>query len=328
MPRPPRDPKNTGLADACHRCDLAAAQRWLDQGADPNGELDAILHNPLENAAASGCLDIVRLLVERGAKIPFFKGMNSAEYAAEQRQHVEVANYLKQLRQLKATVQNQLFGAIRRCDAQEVRKKLDAGADLNTITEEEPRTPLYVALTGGCQKLAGDLIERGAHVQWLQIGETSHQEPYGPLHLAAQKGYADLVKMILKKRPDPNARGHWDKTPLMLAAQSGERNVVTQLMEACANPQLTDMLNRNASQLAILAHHPEIIALMKKIPPQCDGMSWRPGAPGGIFGVRMAGSDYKFNCRAREQPDLTIDGEKVTLCSKMEQEWERQPPRF
>ncbi len=50
------------------------------------------------------------------------------------------------------------------------------------------------------------------------------------LHIAAEKGYASIVKLLLKKA-NPNAQDSLEQTALYLATQKGHKEVAELLME-------------------------------------------------------------------------------------------------
>jgi len=56
------------------------------------------------------------------------------------------------------------------------------------------------------------LIERGAEVNAVDSGR------HTPLHIAAEAGYAPVVRALLARRADPHAVDVEDKTPLSRAA--------------------------------------------------------------------------------------------------------------
>jgi len=61
-----------------------------------------------------------------------------------------------------------------------------------------------------------------------------------PLHLAAGKGHIDVVKLLLSKGAQPDARSNQGQTPLHLAAEGGHKEIIELLLAAGkSKPALT-----------------------------------------------------------------------------------------
>lgn len=88
-------------------------------------------------------------------------------------------------------------------------------------------TPLHVAAQYGRLDIVKLLIESGAKVK------ARDQDGYIPLHLAARSGNADVVKVLIEGGSDANSKGKWGSTPLHLAAEYKHLNVVKLLIEEC-----------------------------------------------------------------------------------------------
>lgn len=56
-----------------------------------------------------------------------------------------------------------------------------------------------------------------------------------PLHVAAQNGQHDIVKLLISKGAEVDARSGWKYTPLTFAAESGRRGVVVTLLDSGAD---------------------------------------------------------------------------------------------
>lgn len=56
-----------------------------------------------------------------------------------------------------------------------------------------------------------------------------------PLHVAAQNGQNDIVKLLISKGAEVDARSGWKYTPLTLAAESSRRDVVVTLLDSGAD---------------------------------------------------------------------------------------------
>ncbi|MGE0439800.1 MAG: ankyrin repeat domain-containing protein [Gemmatimonadales bacterium] len=112
-----------------------------------------------------------------------------------------------------------LLFAARQGHAETARVLLDAGADLNQPSAGDHTTPLLMAVLNGHFDLAGELLGRGAdpklasdagatplygvlNVQW----SAKALYPQPTAHLHQKLGYLDLMKALLDKGADPNAR--------------------------------------------------------------------------------------------------------------------------
>uniref|UniRef100_A0A0A9WBK5 Ankyrin repeat domain-containing protein 54 n=2 Tax=Lygus hesperus TaxID=30085 RepID=A0A0A9WBK5_LYGHE len=71
-----------------------------------------------------------------------------------------------------------------------------------------------------------------------------------PLHIAACKGYAGIVRMLLERGANPNARDSIGNTALHLAACTNNIDVVLLLLKAGTDACSSDILGRSPLQLA------------------------------------------------------------------------------
>jgi ankyrin repeat protein len=69
------------LIDACIKTDIAAVRNLLDQGIDVNCKFKK--SSPLIQATLSGCFDLIKLLLERGADVSVKsrRGKTAKDYA-------------------------------------------------------------------------------------------------------------------------------------------------------------------------------------------------------------------------------------------------------
>lgn len=163
----------------------------------------------------------------------------------------------------QAKLQGSLIAAVRRSDAQEVHRLLDAGATANIfvdpatdrpllerpsllhivqrlIRRSKPPTPdrvpvLSIAITYNRNEIVALLIERGADLD-APDGKGST-----PLHYAAQFGNRDALLDLLERHPEINRKNRMGNTPLHLAVASASIDPNRQL---AVNVQL--LLEHNA----------------------------------------------------------------------------------
>ena len=127
------------------------------------------------------------------------------------------------------------------------------------VKNEAGVTPLHLAVLKGYELVARDLIEAGAPVNAKITADTRRtadiltydfQAGQSPLHVACLKGYAGLVDLLIAKGADVNAEDAKGATPLTVAAQGNDEDMVKKLLaaHADANAGGYSALNVAASQ--------------------------------------------------------------------------------
>jgi ankyrin repeat protein len=107
-------------------------------------------------------------------------------------------------------------------------------------------TALHIAAQKGYADLTGILLEAGA-----QVNATKY-EGSTPLHAAAQKGYEDVVKVLLAAGAHVMCKRRNHATPLHLAAQNGHAQVVGILLKAGA--EINARAAKGMTPLFVAAH--------------------------------------------------------------------------
>ena len=119
-------------------------------------------------------------------------------------------------------------------DVATVRALLKVGSDVNAA-QGDGMTALHWAAMNNDAALAQVLLYAGANVR-----AATRINGYTPLFLAAQRGYGDVVDVLLKANSDPKATSSTGSQPLMLAAASGDVRTVTLLLDAGADINARD----------------------------------------------------------------------------------------
>jgi len=125
----------------------------------------------------------------------------------------------------QARSNEELFAAVRYGNAQEVRRVLAAGADVNGRDDERGATPLFWAALSGSAYKAELLIASGADLN------AKDQKGLTPLHAAAYQSRKEVVQLLVQRGADVNAKSTAGWTPLHKA------------MEKLANPETTHLVS-------------------------------------------------------------------------------------
>jgi ankyrin repeat protein len=186
----------------------------LDRGVDVNGAEPKSLQNALMWAASEGHPAVVDVLIQRGA-------------------NVKAAS--------KAGFTPLIFAAMKN-DAPSVKRLLAAGANPNDAIPDGTKV-LTIAASKSGYASAMALLDGGADPNVADRTKST------PLHAAAQAGALDLVKKLLAKGANLNAKtdpaqaagfrpAAGEQTPLLLAARFNHVDVMRALIEAGADTKL------------------------------------------------------------------------------------------
>ena len=136
---------------------------------------------------------------------------------------------------------------------------LARGAPADRPTRVERATPLHWAAEQGNVQAMRILLDHGADLHAQQLsGATT-------LHLAAGRSRnPEAVRLLLARGAKVDALNHLRMTPLLNAAASGQKEIVTLLLAAGADPKHRDAAGRDARSLAERGKHADVAALFKE----------------------------------------------------------------
>ena len=234
----------------------------------------------LMRAAGHGSVEAVQLLIDQRAAVNFATeyGYETALAWAVKRGHLEATDLL--LRSgaiiMRKGYNRPLFLAAAEGHTEIALRLCQAGALVDE--EDDGKTPLQQAARAGHLETAKLLLERGAKASeaaLLSAAEGGHVElvellrahgavlPAGFLTKAAEGRQAGLVKLALEAGQAVDERGgYWARTPLMVAAERGALEVVELLLQAGADPNLSDSERKTSVRLAQAAGHSEVVAAL------------------------------------------------------------------
>jgi len=266
----------TILMTAARTGKVDALKVLLDHGADVNGRERWFGETPLIWAAAENHAGAVRLLIERGADVNSRSTLQKIERRRTGQSVLSLGSWTP------------LMYAARENAIEAGRALVSAHADLNPV-DPDGATALVIAIINANYDFAALLIDSGADpnvvdkdagmgplyaaidMHRLAVGHgRPNPRPSGALDAV------DIVRMLLAKKADPNARlkaptmqrQHTagdaslgaGATPFMRAAKSGEAEVLKLLLAAGADPTLT--MPNHSTALMFAA-----------------GLGWRDGSP-------------------------------------------------
>ncbi|MFT4194696.1 ankyrin repeat domain-containing protein, partial [Ottowia sp.] len=139
--------------------------------------------------------------------------------------------------------------------------------DLRTPTDE---SVLMMAALKGELDIARALIAKGAQV---------NRPGWSPLHYAATGGDTAMIRLLLERRAEVDARSPNESTPLMLAARYGTVEAVQMLLRAGADPRARNQLGMDALDFAVSGNRPDAIELLTQAKRRAPVRTAQPPAP-------------------------------------------------
>jgi len=233
-------------------------------------------------AARSGNPEVLRLLIEHGAKVDAVesrKGQDALMWAAAEGHADAVEVLLKAGARPNTTSKggfSPLIFAAAKGDFKTTDRLLAAGADVN-YSVPAGMNALLIAMAGRNPKLAELLIAKGA--------DPAAKDRNGStlLHSAAQLGDVQMMKGLLARGLDVNAKtaksqggrggggqrnaGPGEMTPLLLAAKGNHVEMMKALVEAGADPKLKAQDGTNLLIAAAGSGHVEAVKYAYELCP-------------------------------------------------------------
>ncbi|XP_037289472.1 uncharacterized protein LOC119183120 isoform X3 [Rhipicephalus microplus] len=228
----------TALIIACANNNYDCAKELLEQGANPAAKR-VTGTTALFFAAQGGYLDIARLLLEHNAPVDAASVDRATPlFVAAQNGHLNLVSHLIALNadiNLKRTDgATALWIASQMGHTAVVAELLAHGAEVDS-TRHDGATPLFKAAHKGYAGLVELLVKQGASLGLLKNGESA-------LHAAALFDHLSVIKLLLAAGADPQLRNQDGLTPLDLAHEASNTQIVDYLKQHIATRGLPDSM--------------------------------------------------------------------------------------
>ena len=199
---------------------------------------DSYGRTPLSWAAQNGHVEVVRLLLDRGADITAAgSGGETPLYCASWYGHIEVVRLLLD-RGADITAADSDGWTPLSCASwyghiEIVRLLLDRGADI-TAANSDGWTPLYCASRNGHIEVVRLLLDRGADIT------AADSDGWTPLYCASWNGLIEIVRLLLDRGADITAANSDGWTPLYCASLNGHVEAIRLLLDRGADITAAD----------------------------------------------------------------------------------------
>jgi len=222
------------LINAVRAGDREMARVLLERGVNTEAVNDLGL-TALQIAAFRGDEGIVRLLLEYNADV-HVELIGFVRTVLELAVFKGHANVVKLLLENGAEVEEgALREAVKRGDRTILQYLLDHGADLtHRYDDYDERTILHQAAAEGSLDMVKRLIDKGVDIDARDIKDWSS------LHLAAVCGHQTVVQVLLDAGADINAKTCLHSTPLYVATDAKQTAVVQTLLDNQADMEIGD----------------------------------------------------------------------------------------
>ena len=260
-----QDKKNSSLRIAVFNGNVDVARSWLARGANPNAA-DADSTTALADgttalmiAAKKGYAEIAKMLLDADANpnLQSKKGATALMFAAGHG-HAEIAKMLLTAGVNPNVVAADLTALMIAISADHVeiaKVLLDATAGANpNMARKDGHTALMVAAQKGHAEFVKMLLAAGALPNAMKDD--------GHTALMYASSHAEVAKILLDAGANPNAMKDDGYTALMLAAGNGDAEVAKMLLTAGANPNTTKDDGWTALFQAVRIGHSEIVKML------------------------------------------------------------------
>jgi hypothetical protein len=170
----------------------------------------------------------------------------------------QIIHVLQNVNEVDEAMWTPLHSACVQNNVATVKKLLELSCEINA-KNDKGQTALHLAIYAGSSEIVKILLASplGADVTVATINELDT-----PLHMACEGGYRSIAYALLDAGADFDVPNKMERTPLHLAALCGRADIGSMLLRAGANANAVDIHGWNARQLAELRGHREFQELI------------------------------------------------------------------
>lgn len=273
---------------ASYRGDLDTVKRLLAENPDLINSRNSVGRFPLEMAAQTGQIEVVKFLLEKGADVNLNRGGATALHMAA------------------------IYGG----KTEVITLLLEAGADINARTGNGD-TPLNMAVIGKQKEIAELLLDKGGEINWenqnfshllytaatggiKKIADMAMEKEVDfsfktgngdtLLHAASEGGLVELAGLLLEKRADMETANIYGQTPFHVAARGGHKDIVELFLKKGADIDVRTKNGKTPLHFAREKGHEEVAEYLKK--NGADTAEWAfPGLTGKYLDQTPPGED-------------------------------------
>jgi ankyrin repeat protein len=198
----------TSLMVACSKGDLETVKKLLLRGADVNYVRSSRYGNDvaMNYAAASGKIELMELLLEKGAELNPFPIEDNPIIDAERNNQITAVKWLlnkgAKVNTLNKNGGSVLMNAIVNEHVECIYMLIEAGADIN-IRDKNGNTAVILAKVQELREIKEYLIKLGADTTGLEEAYSDKIKGYRVKEDALFRGYRDVIHSILKSKIKP-----------------------------------------------------------------------------------------------------------------------------
>lgn len=232
--------KETALTKAIRHNRIDVVDYLLKSGAKFQTFDGTTPKNDLEITCENGNLELLKLIIDFGYPLTD-EQLLGAMTAAALNNHINIFEYL--LTDKKANINVEYFdetvlgNAAISASLETIQYLVNHGADVNG-GKARVSTPLHRAVTFNRLDIAKYLIGKGADVNVVGVYSDSGGKTDRLLTQAIQKGYFDMIKLLVENGASVNYKEEWfdeNETILDVAKHRGSKHIIDYLENALKN---------------------------------------------------------------------------------------------